>query len=43
MACTQGWKVLGLNRPDDGLHINYNWIRKDIDEVDEDHEGPLPY
>ena len=43
MACTQGWKVSVLNRPDDGLHINYNWIRKDIDEVDEDHEGPLPY
>ena len=28
--------MLNLNGPDDGLQINQNWIRKKIDEVEED-------
>ena len=29
MACSRGWKILNLNRP----QIDQNWIRKKIDEV----------
>ena len=29
---------MNLNGPDDGLQINQNWIRKQIDEVEEDDD-----
>ena len=38
MACSWGWKILNLNRPDDGLQVNQNCIRKKIDETEEDDE-----
>ena len=33
---------MNLNGPDDGLQINQNWIRKKIDEVEEDEDETIP-
>ena len=41
MACSYGWKVLNLNGPDDGLQINQDWIRKKIDEGEEDDDETI--
>ena len=30
-----------LNRPDDGLQIDQNWILKKIDEVEENHDETI--
>ena len=38
MACSSGWKILNLNAADDGRLINQNWMRKNIDEVEEDDD-----
>ena len=32
---------MNLNGPDDGLQINQNWIRKQIDEVEEDDDEAI--
>ena len=34
-------KKKNLNGPDDGLQINQNWIRKQIDEVEEDDDEAI--
>ena len=32
---------MNVNGPDDGLQINQNWIRKQIDEVEEDDDEAI--